>query len=244
MSGHSKWATIHRSKEVKDAKRGNLFSKLGRAISIAVKAGGGPDPSSNFKLRVAIEKARAADMPKDNIERAISRAAEAGALEEVNYEGFGPGGIGVIVEVATDNKNRTSQEIKNAFERGGGSLAGPGAVSFNFEQKGFLLVKKTDKPDEQMLALIEAGVEDVEETEDGIEVYTVPSKLAEVRNDLEGKGFEIVSMELYMAPNSLVTVSDPDVAKRAMSFLEGLEEGEDVQKVYSNLDVPENLLYE
>src|SRR3989344_6041026 len=150
MSGHSKWATIHRSKEVKDAKRGNLFAKMGRAISIAVKAGGGPDPSANFKLRVAIEKARAADMPKENIERAIAKASEGGALEEVTYEGFGPGGIGVIVEAATDNKNRTAQEIKNAFERGGGNLAGPGSVSFNFEQKGFLLVKKTDKPDEQM----------------------------------------------------------------------------------------------
>ena len=189
-----------------------------------------------------MEKARAADMPKENIERAIAKAAEAGALEEVTYEGFGPGGIGVIVEAATDNKNRTAQEIKNVFERGGGSLAGPGAVSFNFEQKGFLLVKKTDKPDEQMLTLIEAGVEDVQESADGIEVFTAPNKLGEVRRDLETKGFEITSMELYLNPKTPVTISAPDAARRAMDFLTNLEEMEDVQKVYSNLDVPEAIL--
>lgn len=242
MSGHSKWATIHRQKEVKDAKRGNLFSKLGRAISIAVKSGGGPDLSANFKLRVAVEKARAADMPKENIERAISRAAEAGALEEINYEGFGPGGIGVIVEAATDNRNRTSQEIKTAFERGGGSLAGPGSVSFNFEQKGFLVVSKTADAEAQMLKLIELGVEDVSETENQIEVTTAPDKLGEIRKSLEAAGFEVTSMELYLHPKTLVTIFDPESAKRAMTFLEELEEHEDVQRVFSNLDVPENLL--
>lgn len=241
MSGHSKWATIHRSKEVKDAKRGNLFSKLGRAISIAVKSGGGPDASANFKLRVAIEKARAADMPKDNIERAISKGGGA-ALEETVYEGFGPGGIGVLVEVATDNKNRTGSEIKSIFERGGGSLAGPGAVSFNFEQKGFMLIKKTDDPESQMLKLIEAGVEDVEETGDGIEVYTAPSQLSEVRKNLESQGFEISTMELYLEPKTLLTINEVDAVKKATGFLESLEEHDDVQKVYSNLDVPENLL--
>lgn len=241
MSGHSKWATIHRSKEVKDAKRGNLFSKLGRAISIAVKAGGGPDPSANFKLRVAIEKARASDMPKENIERAISKGAGAESLEEVIYEGFGPGGIGVIVEAATDNKNRTGQEIKNAFERGGGNLAGPGSVSFNFEQKGFMLVKKGADPESQMLKLIEIGVEDVEETEDGVEVTTAPEKLSEIRKELEGQNFEIISTELSLRPKVLLTVADVEAAKRAMSFLEALEENEDIQKVYSNLDVPESI---
>lgn len=242
MSGHSKWATIHRQKEVKDAKRGNLFSKMGRAISIAVKAGSGPDPSANFKLRVAIEKARAADMPKENIERAISRAAEVGALEEVIYEGFGPGGIGVIVEVATDNKNRTGQEIKNAFERGGGSLAGPGSVSFNFEQKGFMLVKKTADPESQMLSLIESGVEDVQDSADGIEVTTAPNKLGEVRRDLEAKGFEITGTELYLKPKTMVSLTGAEEAKKAVNFLNAIEENDDVQKVYSNLDIPENLV--
>ena len=242
MSGHSKWATIHRQKEVKDAKRGNLFSKLGRAISIAVKAGGGPDPASNFKLRVAVEKAHASDMPKENIERAISKGIGGEALEETTYEGFGPGGIGVIVEAATDNKNRTGQEIKNIFERGGGNLAGPGSVSFNFEQKGFMLVKKTANVEGEMLKLIEAGVEDIQESDDGIEVYTAPDKLGVIRKKLEAEGVEIVSTELYLHPKNLLTIAGMDAAKRAMNFLEGLEENEDVQKVFSNLDVPENLL--
>lgn len=242
MSGHSKWATIHRQKEVKDAKRGNLFAKLGKAISISVKAGGGPDPAANFKLRVAVEKARASDMPKENIERAISKGEGAEALDEVTYEGFGPGGIGVIVDAATDNKNRTGQEIKNAFERGGGTLAGPGSVSFNFEQKGFMLVKKTSDIEGQMLKLIEVGVEDVEETDDGIEVTTSPDKLREARKRIEEGDFEVISTELYLKPKSLVPVSDPAEVKRAIGFLENLEENEDVQKVYTNLDVPENLL--
>ena len=242
MSGHSKWATIHREKGVKDAKRGNLFSKLGRAISIAVKTGGGPDISSNFKLRVAVEKARAADMPKDNIERAISKGSGGEAMDEVSYEGFGPGGIGVIVEVATDNKNRTASEIKSIFERGGGNLGGPGSVSFNFEQKGFLLVKKKENPEAQMLKLIEAGVEDVQESSDGIEVYTAPNMLGEVRKHLEAEGFEIASTELYLKPKTPLTISDPEIVKKATNFLESLEDHDDVQKVYTNLDIPENLL--
>lgn len=242
MSGHSKWATIHRQKEVKDAKRGNLFSKLGRAITISVKTGGGPDISSNFKLRVAVEKARAADMPKDNIERAISKGSGGEAMDEVTYEGFGPGGIGVMVEVATDNKNRTASEIKNIFEKGGGNLGGPGSVSFNFEQKGFLLVKKTVDPEAQMLKLIEVGVEDVEETNDGIEVYTAPNMLSDVRKHLESEDFEIISTELYLKPKTLVTLSSPDEVKRATSFLESFEEHDDVQKISTNLDIPENLI--
>lgn len=242
MSGHSKWATIHRSKEVKDAKRGNLFSKLGRAITISVKAGGGPDPSSNFKLRVAMEKARAADMPKENIERAIAKGTGGEALEETSYEGFGPGGIGVMVEVATDNKNRTGQEIKNIFERGGGHLGGPGSVSFNFEQKGFLLVKKTADVENQMLTLIGVGVEDVEASEDGIEVTTAPDKLSEIRKKIEAEGFEVTATELYLKPKNLLTISDPAEAKRTIAFLDSLEDNEDVQKVFSNLDVSENLL--
>src|SRR3989344_2847350 len=242
MSGHSKWATIHREKGVKDAKRGNLFSKMGRAISIAAKTGGGPDISANFKLRVAMEKAHAEDMPKDNIDRAISKGSGGESLDEVSYEGFGPGGIGVIVEVATDNKNRTASEIKSIFERGGGNLGGPGSVSFNFEQKGFLLVKKKEDPEAQMLKLIEAGVEDVQESSDGIEVFTAPNMLSEVRKHLEAEGFEIASTELYLKPKTPLSISDPEIIKKATNFLESLEEHDDVQKVYTNLDIPENLL--
>jgi YebC/PmpR family DNA-binding regulatory protein len=240
MSGHSHWATTHRQKELDAAKRGNLFSKLARAIIIAVKDGGGSDPDSNFKLRDAIDKARAASMPKENIERAINHAAGGEAIEEVTYEGFGPSGIGVIVQVATDNKNRTAQEIKNLFERGGGSLAGPGSVAFNFESKGFLLLEKMADPQVQMLSLIDLGVDDINEVTDGIEVYVSPDKLGETRKKLEANGFKVKSAELTMEAKSYVTISDPQEIEKAANFLEMMEEHDDVQKVYSNLDIQNN----
>jgi YebC/PmpR family DNA-binding regulatory protein len=242
MSGHSHYATIKRQKETKDAARGNLFSKLARIISIAVKTGGGPNPEANFKLKIAIDKARAANMPKDNIDRAIARASGGEALEEITYEGFGPSGIGVIVEVATDNRNRTSQEMKNSFERAGGSLAGPGAVSYNFESKGFLLVKKQQDSQGQMLALIDLGVEDIEESEDGLEVYVPVDKLSETKKKLEENGFEIASVELEMKPKSLQKLDDANAAKKVLAFLESLEELEDVQRVSANIDIPQEIL--
>ncbi|MBI3397136.1 YebC/PmpR family DNA-binding transcriptional regulator [Candidatus Woesebacteria bacterium] len=239
MSGHSKWATIHRAKEIKDAARGNLFSKIARAIQIAVKSGGGPSPDSNFKLRVAIDKAHAANMPKDNIERAIVRAQEAGDLQEITYEGFAPSGVGVLVEVATDNKNRTAQEIKNIFERAGGSLAGPGAVSYNFESKGFLVIKKDADPQAQMLSLIDQGVEDMEETDDGIEIYVSPDKLSETKKKLDEGGFSVISFEPIMRPINYVSIKDTNTASKVLGFLDTLNEQEDVQKVYANLEVPD-----
>lgn len=241
MSGHSHYATIKRQKGANDAAKGNLFSKLARNIMIAAK--GGADPDMNFKLRFEIDKAREASMPKENIDRAIAKATtEAANLEEITYEGFGPFGISVMVEVASDNKNRTAQEMKNIFEKGGGSLAGPGAVSFNFDSKGFMLVKKTADPETQMLGLIDAGVEDVAETEDGIEVYTAPAKLGEIHKALTAKGFEITETELQMKPKNLQTINDPSEAAKALKFLDSLEEPEDVQKVYSNLDIPDDIM--
>lgn len=240
MSGHSHYATIKRQKESKDAVKGNIFSKLARAITVAAKAG--PDPDSNFKLRVEIDRARASNMPKENIERALRSAQDKQDLEEMEYEGFGPGGIAVIVNVATDNKNRTAQEIKNLFERVGGRLAGPGAVSFNFEPKGFMLLEKSSDPEHQMLQLIDLGVEDVEEKEDGIEVYTTPDKLGEIRKKLEEADFVIKETELYMRPKTLLTIADLDKASKAMNFLNLLEEHEDVQKVYTNLNISEDLV--
>lgn len=235
MSGHSHYAQIHRQKGINDAKRGNLFSKLARGIAIAVKSGG-PSPESNLKLKVAIEKARAANMPKDNVERAIAKGSGGGeALDEIIYEGFGPSGVSVIVEAATDNKNRTGQEIKNLFDRAGGTLAGPGAVSFNFEHKGFILVKKNDNPETQMLTLIDMGVEDVTELDDGIEVYVAPEKLNEVRNKIEAAGFEVLETELQMKAKNFVTLDEPAQKDKVMNFLEDLEENEDVQKVYANV---------
>ena len=239
MSGHSHYATIHRQKELKDAQKGQIFSKLAKEIAIAVKSGG-PDPNSNFKLRVAMDRAKAANMPKDNVERAISSGSTSAAnLEEATYEGFGPSGIAVMVSAATDNRNRTSQEVKNLFERAGGRLAGPGSVSFNFENKGLLVIEKKAEAETQMLTLIDMGVEDIEETDDGLEVYVSPDKLTETRKKLQDGGFSITSTELFMKPKSLQTISDPSEAKRALNFLESLEEHEDVQKVYANLDIPE-----
>lgn len=236
MSGHSHYATIKRQKSANDAAKGNLFSKLARAIMIAAKSG--PDPDMNFKLRFEIDKAREASMPKENIERAIAKATtEAANLSEVAYEGFGPGGVAIIVQVATDNKNRTAQEIKNIFDRGGGSLAGPGAVSFNFEPEGFMLVKKTDQPEEEMLKLIDAGVEDVNETVDGIEVYVAPDKLGEMHKALSNAGFEVTLAELQMKPKNLQMISDPNEVKKVTGLIDSLEELEDVQKVFTNLEI-------
>ncbi|MCH7641010.1 YebC/PmpR family DNA-binding transcriptional regulator [Patescibacteria group bacterium] len=242
MSGHSKWSTIKHKKEATDAARGKLFSKLSRAISIAVKTGGGSDPISNSKLKVSIDAAKSANMPKVNIERAISRGSGGGQLEEVTYEGFGPSGIGVIVETATDNRNRTGQEIKGLFERGGGHLAGPGAVSFNFEAKGLLLVSKNKNTEDQILKLIDLGAEDVEETKYGIEVYIIPNKLSEVKKRIIDEGFSVSSTEFYKKPKSLQTVTEKEAASKVLAFLTNLENHDDVQKVFTNIDVPDEIL--
>ncbi len=241
MSGHSHFATIKRQKAANDAAKGNLFSKMARAIMIAAK--GGADPDMNYKLRFEIDKAREISMPKENIERAIAKATtEAANLQEVTYEGFGPAGIAVMVDAATDNKNRTAQEIKNIFDRAGGNLAGPGAVSFNFESKGFMLVKKTDDPEAQMLRLIDAGAEDLQEVADGVEVYVAPDKLGELRKKLSEGGFEIKQTELQMKPKNLQTISDPIEAGKALKFLDALDEQDDVQKVHTNLDIPDEVM--
>lgn len=242
MSGHSKWSTIRRQKEANDAARGRLFSKLARAISVAVKTGGGSNPETNYKLRIAIDKAKAANMPKANIERAISRGSGGEMVEELTYEGFGPSGFAVIVEAVTDNRNRTSQEIKNLFEREGGRLAGPGAVSFNFEPKALLVVKKSGKVEEQILTLIDLGVDDVEETKDGIEVYVPVDRLTEMKERIEEKGFVVASSELVKKPKNYQTIDDPHKAAKAISFLDKLEENDDVQKVFANLNIPEEVM--
>lgn len=243
MSGHSHYATIKRQKETKDAQRGKLFSKLTRAISIAVKTGGGPDPESNHRLRMAIEAAKVSNMPKSNIDRALKKASKGGgSVEEVKYEGYGPGGIAVLVEVATDNRNRTAQEIKNVFEKWGGSLGGPGSVSYNFQPKGLLVIKKKGKVEEQMLQLIDFQTDDVEETADGIEVYCTSDNLHILKDELEKGGFTVNSADLIQKPKTLNTINDEKSAKRALSFMEAIEEHEDVLKVFTNLDIPQEIL--
>ncbi len=238
MSGHSKWATIKRQKGANDAKRGVLFTKLSKAISIAVQQGGGiGDPGQNFKLRLAVDAARAGNMPKENIERAIERAMGKNgvAMEEVVYEGFAPGGVGIIVEAATDNKNRTTSEVSNIFNKNGGNMGQPGSVSYQFKQMGQIIVEKNGKSiDDIFLEAADAGAEDVEDADTEIFVYTNPSELAKVRDALTQKGLTVKEMELTWKPTITVDLDD-EAAEKVMNMLERLEDLDDVQKTYSNL---------
>lgn len=241
MSGHSHFATIKRQKAANDAAKGNVFSKLARSIMLAAKSGG--DPDMNYKLRFEMDKAREAGMPKENVERAITKATtEAANIEEITYEGFGPGGVGVMIEVASDNKNRTSQEIGNLFNKSGGSMGGPNSVAFNFENKGFMIVKKSQDPDTQMLALIDAGAEDIEDVGDEFEIYVAPDKLNLISKDLIAKGFEVSQVELQMRPKNFVAISDSSTASKFMKFIDEVEAHDDVQKVFTNADIPDSVM--
>lgn len=233
MSGHSKWSTIKRKKEATDAARGKLFSKLVKQISIAARTSGGPNPDSNAKLRVAVDAARAANMPKENIDRAISKASEAAdSLEEVMYEAYGPDGVGLMIATTTDNRNRTSAELKYILDRGGGSLGSPGSVAYNFAPKGYLLIKKAENVDEQTLALIDAGVEDVEESKLGIEAYTAPHELENVRRTIEKElGVEVYEVRLVQKPKTEQIVGDA-LGERIIKLVQALEEHDDVQDVF------------
>lgn len=238
MSGHSKWSTIKRQKGVADAKRGAVFTKISNAITIAVKAGGGvTDPNQNPRLRLAVESARANNMPKDNIERAIERAAARGAgeLTEVVYEGFAPGGVSVMIEAVTDNTNRTTSEVKSIFNKSGASFGSPGSVAYQFEQSGEISVKKNGKSiDEIFLSAAELGAEDIEDGEGEAIVYTKISDLTKIKDGLSGEGFEVVSAELSRKPVSEIEVGEAEKDK-ILTFLATLEEMDDVQKVYSNI---------
>ena len=238
MSGHSKWSTIKRQKGANDAKRGALFTKLSKAVTIAVIAGGGvADPAQNFRLRLAVEAARAGNMPKENIERAIEKAAgKSGAsLEEVLYEGFGPGGVGIIVKAATDNKNRTTSEVQNAFNKNGGNMGAMGSVSYQFKKMGQLVVEKNSLSfDDVFLEAADAGAEDVEDAETQAYVYTQPGDLAKVRDTLSSKGIVVKEMELVWKPTMTSEVDD-ETGEKVMNILEKLEDLDDVQKTYSNI---------
>ncbi|HLC44796.1 MAG: hypothetical protein A2722_04325 [Candidatus Doudnabacteria bacterium RIFCSPHIGHO2_01_FULL_50_11] len=211
MSGHSKWAQIKHAKASLDKKRGLAFSKLVRQITVAVREGG-TDPEANFKLRLAVEKAREAEMPKDNIERAIGKAAgggEGGQIEQITYEGYGPFGTAFLVEVATDNKNRSSSTIRHIFETHGGTLAQPGSVTWNFESRGQILIERgAEDLSDLELAAIDAGAEDVKISEEGLEVYTAPVDLQKIRQELEKIGAKISSCEIIMSPRTPIQLSD------------------------------------
>jgi YebC/PmpR family DNA-binding regulatory protein len=246
MSGHSKWSTIKHKKGAQDARRGKLFSKLSRAIIVAAKEGGG-DPASNLALANAVEKARSYSMPKDNIERAIARGtgadADASAFEEVVYEGYGPDGVAVLVEALTDNRNRTASEVRHAFTKHGGSLGATGAVAWQFERRGVVLVEAEDvDEDELTLAAAEGGAEDVERDEDVFQVTSAPEDLSAVREAIESAGIAVRAAELQMVPKTTVGVADEAAARRVVRLIEALEDNEDVQDVYANFDIPERVL--
>jgi YebC/PmpR family DNA-binding regulatory protein len=251
MSGHSKWSTIKRQKGAADAKRGQTFTKLANVITLAAKLGGGSgDPDANPRLRLALEQARQANMPKDNVQRAIDRGLgklPGQTIEEVVYEGFGPAKVAFLVEAMTDNKLRTLQEMKNLFDRSGGALGGQGSVAYMFDKKGEIKVKtKGGNKDEELLELIDLGAEDVEDFEEDGEtrflVYTDPTILSDIANAVKNAGFKVESQEIIYKPNMIVEVGDREAADKVMAFTEKLAEHDDIQAVHANFDIPENLL--
>jgi YebC/PmpR family DNA-binding regulatory protein len=244
MSGHSKWSTIKRQKGANDAKRGALFTKLAREIITAARQGGG-DAETNYRLRMAVEKARANSMPADNIKRAIERATGAGAdaeqYEEITYEGLGPANVAVIVAAMTDNRNRTASEIRSAFNKAGGALS---TVAWQFEPRGVISLRLDGHdPDEVTLAAIDAGAADVGTPDGGvIIVATDPADLETVRSSLSAAGYEAESAELSMEPTTTVEITDEKTAKAVLQFMERLEDLDDVQSVYANFDIPAELM--
>ena len=249
MSGHSKWATIKRKKGALDAKRSNEFAKLLRFVEVAAREGGSGDPRANATLGTAIEKARSASVPSENIERAIKRGTgelEGGArYEEVVYEGYGPGGVAMFVQTLTDNRNRTAQEVRHAFTRNNGNLGEAGSVAWMFTRKGVVQIEKSAAPDEERLLEIalEAGAEDLSDSESTWEITTDPASLTAVREALEAAGVPMLSAELAMVPQSSVPVEGGQ-AKQVLALLEALEELDDVQGVSANFDIPEAVMAE
>ena len=246
MSGHSKWSSIKHKKGAADAKRGKLFSKLSRAIIVAAKDGGG-DPAGNLSLQNAIEKAKSYSMPKDNIDRAIAKGsgadADAANFETVLYEGYGPEGVAVLVEALTDNRNRTAADVRHLFSKNGGNLGTTGAVAWIFERRGVVVVPAEGvDEDELLLAAADGGAEDVERDGDVFHVSSAIEHLASVREAIESAGFGVESAELAMVPKTTVAVEDEAAAKRLVRLIDELEELDDVQDVYANFDIPEQVL--
>ncbi len=246
MSGHSKWATIKHKKGAADKARGKLFAKLARQLEVAAKAGGG-DPDANPTLRTAVQKAKAAQMTNDAIDRAIKRGTgedDAGTYETIMYEGYAPGGVALLIDVLTDNRNRTGAEVRGVFNKLGGSLAEPGSVSWQFSRKGIIEVDGAAGEDELMLAAIDAGADDVVRDGEGWTVTTDPSSVYEVRQALEDAGFTIDAADTPLVSENLVPIAAADEARRVLRIVEALEDNDDVQDVFSNADIPDALLDE
>lgn len=244
MSGHSKWASIKHKKGATDAKRGKLFTKLARAITVAAREGGG-NPDGNATLATAIQKARDQSMPKGNIQRAIDRGTGEGsdgvAIERILYEGYGPGGAAVLVEAMSDNRNRTGSEIRHAFDRHGGSLGEPNSVAWQFEKRGVILVDAARYGEDDLLIAIDAGAEDVVGDGDSLRILSPPAELAAVRTSLEGTGIEIQSADIVMDPTTTVEVGESE-AGRLIKLIDALDEHDDVDAVHANFDIPDEVL--
>ena len=243
MSGHNKWSTIKHKKEKTDAARGKIFTKIGREIAIAVREGG-PDPNNNNKLKDVIAKAKANNMPNDNIQRSIKKAAgegEGANYKEVTYEGYAPGGIAVIVEVVTDNLNRTASEIRHIFDKCGGSLGNSGCVSYKFARKGVIEIdnEKGLDEDELMMLALDAGADDVEVNEDSVVIYTDPNEMYQVRDSLEQAGCTVLSVERAMVPTLTTAVNDPETLEKVQRLLDWLDEYDDTQNVFHDAELPE-----
>jgi YebC/PmpR family DNA-binding regulatory protein len=244
MSGHSKWASIKHKKAIVDARRGQHFTKLARAITVAARDGGG-DPTGNAPLALAIAKAKAASMPKDNIERAIAKGTgeggEAEAIEAVLYEGYGPGAVAILIEALTDNRNRTSADVRHAFSKHGGNLGEPGSVAYLFEKKGTIAIDAERYSEDELMVAIEAGAEDLSSDEDVLEVVTEYSDFAAVRDALEQAGIETQNAELAYRPTTLVPIGEAQ-ARSLMRLIEALEDLDDVDAVHTNFDAPAEIL--
>jgi len=242
MSGHSKWNNIKRKKEKTDGQRAKIFTKIARELAVAVKEGGGPDPAANSKLKDAIAKAKASNVPNDNIERAIKKASSEGGenYEALQYEGYGPSGIAVIVEALTDNRNRTAGDIRHYFDKFGGNLGQSGCVSFMFNQKGVLAIEAEGLDEDQVMEdALEAGAADFAADGDVFEITTEPDDFSAVRDALEAKGYEFVSAEVEMVPDVYTAITDPDLVIKMEKLLDALDDNDDVQNVWHNWDRPE-----
>ncbi|MBI2912665.1 MAG: YebC/PmpR family DNA-binding transcriptional regulator [Chloroflexi bacterium] len=246
MGGHSHWSQVKRQKGVSDAKRGQLFTKLSREITVAAREGGG-DPAMNPRLRLAIDKARESNMPADTIKRAIERGVgggEAAALQEIQFEGYGPGGVAILVQTLTDNRNRTVSDLRTTLARGGGNLGESGSVAWQFESRGFIALEARDAdPEDVALAAIDAGAEDVRVEDRLVEVYTAPTDLERVRRQLQEAGLSVANAELSMLPKNTLPL-DERTAVQALRLLDQIEDLDDVQKVYSNAEFPDSVLME
>lgn len=248
MSGHSKWANIKHKKARSDEKRGKEFTKIAKEITIAVRTGGGGDPEANSKLKLAIQKAKAINMPNDNISRAIKKGTgemESEAIEEIIYEGYAPGGVAIMLEIATDNRNRTASEIRHLFSKANGNLGETGCVAWMFKRAGYIALSKESlnlDEEELMLIALELGADDVREEDDSYEVITSPEVFMEVKEGLEGQGIRLEDADVVMLPENTVEINDVDTATRVIKLVDLLEDHDDVQNVYTNMSIDDNIL--